>query len=127
MPEDYEVPAGNTATFRCTAVSDSTLDLSSSWLNNGNEIDFDAEPRFVKANDYSLTITKTNELDSGTYVCVAKTELDQTSAQATLIVQGRSLDLSLSLHGQLLMERMSLDILFQEWTFLCPNFAVSCR
>ncbi|XP_039276536.1 neuroglian isoform X2 [Nilaparvata lugens] len=88
-PEDYEVAAGNTATFRCTAVSDSSLDLTISWLNNGNEIDFDSEPRFVKSNDYSLTITKTNELDSGTYTCVARTELDQAQAQATLTVQDR--------------------------------------
>lgn len=54
-------------------------------------IDFDSEPRFVRANDYSLTITKTNELDSGTYTCVAKTDLDEAQAQATLTVQGNIL------------------------------------
>jgi len=32
-------------------------------------------------------ITKTTELDSGVYTCVARTDLDETRAQATLIVQ----------------------------------------
>ncbi|XP_054278770.1 neuroglian isoform X2 [Macrosteles quadrilineatus] len=86
-PEDYEVPAGSTATFRCNAVSDPSLHLSIDWLNNGELIDFDSEPRFVRSNDYSLTITKTTELDSGTYTCVASTELDKATAQATLTVQ----------------------------------------
>ncbi|XP_075216734.1 neuroglian isoform X1 [Lycorma delicatula] len=86
-PEDYEVAAGNTATFRCNAVTDPSLKLTIDWLNNGQEINFDTEPRFVISNDFSLTITKTNELDSGTYTCVAKTELDKATAQATLTVQ----------------------------------------
>jgi Immunoglobulin I-set domain len=75
-PEDYEVAAGMTATFRCNAVSDPSLKLTIGWLNNGQQIDFEAEPRFVISTDYSLTITKTNELDSGTYTCVAGSELD---------------------------------------------------
>jgi len=32
-------------------------------------------------------ITKTTELDSGIYTCVARTDLDEARAQATLIVQ----------------------------------------
>jgi neuronal cell adhesion molecule len=45
------------------------------------------EPRFVRSTDYSLMITKTTELDSGVYTCVARTDLDEARAQATLIVQ----------------------------------------
>lgn len=86
-PQDYEVAAGSPATFRCNAVADSSLDLEIKWLSDGEEIDFDNEPRFVRSNDYSLTISKTAELDSGVYICVAKTELDEARAQATLIVQ----------------------------------------
>lgn len=88
-PEDYEVPVGTTATFRCNAVSDATLPLSIDWLKGGEPIDFDSEPRFVKSADYSLTITKTTELDSGVYTCYAKTDLDHAEAQATLTVQGK--------------------------------------
>lgn len=87
-PEDYEVAAGTQATFRCNAVADNTLTLKIDWLNNGQLIDFDADPRFVRSSDYSLTVFKTTELDSGTYTCVAKTELDEATAQATLTVQG---------------------------------------
>ncbi|XP_060537044.1 neuroglian isoform X2 [Cylas formicarius] len=86
-PEDYEVESGTPATFRCNAVADESLDLDIIWLKNGQAIDFEAEPRFVKSSDYSLTITKTIELDSGTYTCLAKTDLDEASAQAQLIVQ----------------------------------------
>lgn len=73
--------------FRCNAVTDSSLTLTIDWLCNGEAIDFEMEPRFIRSTDYSLMITKTTELDSGTYTCVARTELDQTKAQATLTVQ----------------------------------------
>lgn len=86
-PEDYEVVAGSMATFHCTATADRSLHLNIDWLAKEEPINFDAEPRFVKTNDYSMTITKTIELDSGTYTCFARTELDQAMANATLIVQ----------------------------------------
>lgn len=86
-PQDYEVAAGVSATFRCNAVSDSSLELTIDWLNDGEPIDFESEPRFVKTNDFSLTISKTTELDSGIYTCLAKTDLDEARASATLIVQ----------------------------------------
>ncbi len=80
--------AHTSATFRCNAVSDDSLDLEIEWLKNDQPIDFEEEPRFVRSSDYSLTITQTNELDSGTYTCVARTALDKASANAQLIVQG---------------------------------------
>ncbi|KAK4296763.1 hypothetical protein Pmani_030767 [Petrolisthes manimaculis] len=86
-PLDYEVAAGQTATFRCNAVKDSDLELSIQWLTDGQLIDFEQEPRFVQQSDNSLSITKTSELDSGVYTCVASTELDEVTAAATLIVQ----------------------------------------
>ncbi|XP_065332463.1 neuroglian isoform X1 [Cloeon dipterum] len=86
-PEDYEVAAGTTATFRCNAVTDPSLKMTISWLHKDEPIDFDAQPRFVLSTDYSLTITKAHELDSGMYTCVASTDLDSESASATLIVQ----------------------------------------
>jgi len=86
-PEDYEVAAGQTATFRCNAVADSSLNLTIDWLHADQLIDFEQEPRFVQSLDASLTITKTTELDTGDYTCVAKTILDSATDKATLIVQ----------------------------------------
>ena len=68
-PQPYEVEAGDTATFRCNAVADTDLRLEINWLKDGRRIDFDSEPRFIQTNDNSLTITKTTELDSGSYTC----------------------------------------------------------
>jgi hypothetical protein len=89
QPKDYEVAAGRTATFRCDAVSDSSLTIKIYWLNQGRKIDFETESRYIQSRDSSLTITKTDELDSGVYTCIAATELDEVSASATLVVQGK--------------------------------------
>jgi len=86
-PQPYEVEAGDTATFRCNAVADTDLRLEINWLKDGRRIDFDSEPRFIQTNDNSLTITKTTELDSGSYTCQALTELDEDRQTASLIVQ----------------------------------------
>ncbi len=86
-PIDYEVKAGTPATFRCAAQKDESLELTIDWLKNDKPINFGMEPRFVKTNDNSLTITKTTELDSGEYTCLASTKLDNATAKATLIVQ----------------------------------------
>lgn len=86
-PEDLIIAAGTQANFRCNAVTDQSLDLTIAWLHNNQTIDFEAEPRFVRSSDYSLTISRTTELDSGTYTCIASTELDDDRAQAQLIVE----------------------------------------
>ncbi|XP_035777597.1 neuroglian-like isoform X2 [Anopheles albimanus] len=88
-PQDYEVEAGTTATFRCNAVADSSLELTIEWLTNGEVIDFDSQPRFIRTTDNSLMISKTIELDTGIYSCLAKTELDEVMANATLTVMDR--------------------------------------
>ncbi|MCL4126177.1 UNVERIFIED_CONTAM: hypothetical protein GTU68_009196, partial [Idotea baltica] len=86
-PQDYEVVAGSTATFRCNAVSDPSLELNIDWMIDDKKMDFEQEPRFVKQSDNSLSITKTTELDSGMYTCVASTDLDEATSSANLIVQ----------------------------------------
>ena len=48
-PEDYQVVAGDAATFRCTATVDPTLELSIDWLADGVPINFDIEPRLAGA------------------------------------------------------------------------------
>ena len=88
-PEYYEVAAGQTATIRCNAVADSSLNLTIEWLRGDWHIDFELEPHFVES-DASLTIHNTTVLDTGDYTCVAKTILDTATAKTTIIVQGPS-------------------------------------
>ncbi|XP_068626335.1 neuroglian isoform X1 [Battus philenor] len=88
-PEHYEVAAGSSATFRCNAHADDSLHLDIIWLNDGQPIDFEAQPRFRVTNDYSLLISDTSELDSGEYTCIARTAVDEARAQATLTVQDK--------------------------------------
>ncbi|XP_008180512.1 neuroglian-like [Acyrthosiphon pisum] len=88
-PEDNVVVSGSMVTFQCTAIADHSLNLKIVWLANNEPINYYTQPRYVKNNDHSMTITKTIELDSGIYTCLAKTELDQVSANATLIVQDK--------------------------------------
>ncbi|XP_023211020.1 neuroglian-like [Centruroides sculpturatus] len=86
-PKNFEVAAGKSATFRCEAEVDPNLKLQIEWLFNDKPIDFDQDARIIQSSDKSLTITKTVELDSGTYTCIAKTSLDEDRASAMLIVQ----------------------------------------
>ncbi|XP_023214445.1 neuroglian-like [Centruroides sculpturatus] len=91
-PKNFEVAAGKSATFRCEAEVDPNLKLQIEWLFNDKPIDFDQDARIIQSSDKSLTITKTVELDSGTYTCIAKTSLDEDRASAMLIVQGKILN-----------------------------------
>jgi hypothetical protein len=68
--------------------SDASLPVIFAWLNNGEQINFEAKPRFVLSSECSLTLTEITEDDSGTYTPVAEMALDEISAQATLIVLG---------------------------------------
>ncbi|CRL00919.1 CLUMA_CG014272, isoform A [Clunio marinus] len=86
-PQDFEVVAGTLATFRCNAESDPGLEREIEWLWNGEVIDLENQARFTMSSDYSLSISNSIELDSGSYTCVARTELDEASASATLTVQ----------------------------------------
>ncbi|VVD05770.1 unnamed protein product, partial [Leptidea sinapis] len=69
--------AGTSATFRCNAHADDSLNLQIVWLSDGQPLDLDTQPRFRLNNDYSLLISDTSELDSGEYTCVARTEIDE--------------------------------------------------
>lgn len=86
-PESIELSAGKMAVLRCNAESDPSLNQEVQWLFNGKKIDLESDPRIIQSRDNSLSITKTKELDSGNYTCLAKTQLDSDSASATLTVQ----------------------------------------
>jgi neuronal cell adhesion protein len=86
-PRDYEAEAGSTATFRCHAEHDPDLSMKIRWFKDGEYLDVNLMARFVQSSDQSLAITKTTELDSGQFTCMAETDLDYVEASAKLIVQ----------------------------------------
>lgn len=79
--------AGSMATFHCKATSDRSLNLTVDWLADGMPIHFDNGSRFSKSDDFSMTITEITESDAKTYMCLAKTELDNVTVSAKLIIQ----------------------------------------
>jgi neuronal cell adhesion protein len=74
-PKDYEAEAGSTATFRCHAEHDLSLPLRITWFKDGQYIHVNANNRFVQSSDHSLAITRTTEMDSGTYTCKVSTKI----------------------------------------------------
>ncbi|GAB6022659.1 hypothetical protein CHUAL_006750 [Chamberlinius hualienensis] len=88
-PDNYEVVAGDSVTFKCGAVHDANLKMKIGWLFNHQLIDFYDDLRMYKRADNALTISKTTIFDSGVYTCLAKTKLDNVTASATLAVQDR--------------------------------------
>ena len=73
IQKDYEAEAGSTATFRCHAEHDLSLPLRITWFKDGQYIHVNANNRFVQSSDHSLAITRTTEMDSGTYTCKVST------------------------------------------------------
>ncbi|XP_030585575.1 neurofascin homolog (chicken) a isoform X2 [Archocentrus centrarchus] len=95
-PEHQSAVRGSTAHFNCKVKSDPSLPVSVSWMK-------DDKPLYMgwrlKKDDESLTIPNVNEGDEGTYTCTVKSEIDQDSASARLIVLDRPdppMDLDLS-------------------------------
>ncbi|OQV18931.1 Neuroglian [Hypsibius exemplaris] len=86
-PEDVERRAGESATFRCSATSDPTLETTIEWLRDGEPIKMGQNGRIFQNNDNSLTISEAQEVHSGMYTCIARTRLDTSEAHATLIVR----------------------------------------
>ena len=86
-PEDIERKAGDSATFRCSATADPNLDVQIEWLRDGEPIKMGQNGRIFQSNDNSLTISQATEAHSGVYTCIARTRLDTTEAQSTLIVR----------------------------------------
>lgn len=82
----YKTVVGSEAAFRCTATADRSLHVNTDWFAKDKLVRFETDDRFTRTDDFSMTINKTAESDSGVYKCVARTELDQATASAQLIV-----------------------------------------
>jgi len=89
QPNSQEIRRGHYAIFRCTAVADSSLNLTIDWYKDGKLLSYTG--RFIKTtiDDNLLKIVDVQFDDAGVYVCRASTDLDFDDASATLVVQDR--------------------------------------
>ena len=82
--------------LECEATTDhlETAHLTITWRRNGEEINFDSEPRFhINVNANTLMIVASEVEDSGEYTCVAENGVDSDDATAVLTVEGKGMQL----------------------------------
>uniref|UniRef100_A0A7N6BDD1 Neural cell adhesion molecule L1 n=1 Tax=Anabas testudineus TaxID=64144 RepID=A0A7N6BDD1_ANATE len=84
-PERQSVNRGTTARFDCKVKSDPSLPFTVAWTKDDKPLSLGWR---LKKDEESLTIPNVNEGDEGTYACTVKSEIDQDSASARLIVLG---------------------------------------
>uniref|UniRef100_A0A7N6ACT4 Neural cell adhesion molecule L1 n=1 Tax=Anabas testudineus TaxID=64144 RepID=A0A7N6ACT4_ANATE len=82
-PERQSVNRGTTARFDCKVKSDPSLPFTVAWTKDDKPLSLGWR---LKKDEESLTIPNVNEGDEGTYACTVKSEIDQDSASARLIV-----------------------------------------
>nr|XP_057934887.1 neurofascin homolog (chicken) a isoform X12 [Doryrhamphus excisus] len=95
-PEHQSAIRGSTVRFECKVKSDASLPVSVVWTKDDKPLH---QGWRLKKDGESLTISNINEGDEGTYTCDVKSEIDQDSASARLVVLGRPdppMDLDLS-------------------------------
>lgn len=79
---------GSAAVFLCQTSADISSRPNVEWTMKNETIHFNGKHRFnFRANDNSMTIDKTKMSDTGTYTCLARTDLDEAADNAMLVVQ----------------------------------------
>lgn len=86
-PMDLEVRTGVNAKFTCSGTTDpqEIEFLTTSWLKDGTGIEL-GNRMFLNYQDNSLTISGTEQRDTGTYECVISNGLDNDTKSARLVV-----------------------------------------
>ena len=88
-PSLRSIQQGNETHLVCNAEADPNERLVITWLHNGKEVDFAANPHWEKAPDNGLFIKNATSKETGNYTCVASTDLDSDTASAQLNVYGK--------------------------------------
>jgi len=94
------VTVGSDVTLHCNATTDPLEHrrLKISWLRDGEKIEFGSRTNVAQYDpDKSLKITQAQIDNTGSYTCLASTDLDSDSVTVTLTVRGRTLTAS-SIH-----------------------------
>uniref|UniRef100_A0A672J3U8 Neurofascin n=1 Tax=Salarias fasciatus TaxID=181472 RepID=A0A672J3U8_SALFA len=85
-PQNMKVMRGTDVRFECGVKADATTPVTTTWIKNKRPVSLGWRLTLDESN---LVITNVNRDDEGNYTCVIKSELDQKSASAQLMVMGR--------------------------------------
>ncbi|KAG7266805.1 hypothetical protein CRUP_033315 [Coryphaenoides rupestris] len=85
-PQNLKVIRGSDVTFECAVKSDLSTPVTTTWLKNKKPLTLNWRISLVESN---LVITSVNSADDGDYTCSIKTEMDEKSASARLMVMDR--------------------------------------
>uniref|UniRef100_A0A668A0M1 Neurofascin n=1 Tax=Myripristis murdjan TaxID=586833 RepID=A0A668A0M1_9TELE len=78
-PQNMKVLRGTDVRFECGVKHDVSTPVTTSWMKN----------KKISLDESNLVITSVNRGDEGNYTCIIKTEMEQKSASAQLMVMDR--------------------------------------
>ncbi|CAL8367376.1 unnamed protein product [Lota lota] len=85
-PQNLRVIRGSDVTFECGVKSDASTPVTTTWLKNKRPLTLNWR---ISLDESNLVITSVNSADDGEYTCAIKTEMDEKSASARLMVMDR--------------------------------------
>uniref|UniRef100_A0A8C9ZXD8 Neurofascin n=1 Tax=Sander lucioperca TaxID=283035 RepID=A0A8C9ZXD8_SANLU len=85
-PQSMKVIRGSDVRFECGVKADVTTPVTTTWMKDKKYVTFGWR---ISLDESNLVITNVNRGDEGNYTCVIKSELDQKSASARLMVMDR--------------------------------------
>uniref|UniRef100_A0A3Q3FAY1 Neural cell adhesion molecule L1 n=1 Tax=Labrus bergylta TaxID=56723 RepID=A0A3Q3FAY1_9LABR len=84
-PQSMKVIRGTDVRFECGVKADLTTPVTTSWMKDKRMVTYGWR---ISLDESNLVITNVNRGDEGNYTCIIKSELDQKSASARLMVMG---------------------------------------
>ncbi|XP_075897873.1 neurofascin [Nelusetta ayraudi] len=85
-PKSMKVIHGTDVRFECGVKADATATVTTTWLKGNRLLTLGWR---ISLDESNLIITNVNKGDEGNYTCVIKSELEEKSASARLMVMGR--------------------------------------
>uniref|UniRef100_G3NH03 Neural cell adhesion molecule L1 n=1 Tax=Gasterosteus aculeatus aculeatus TaxID=481459 RepID=G3NH03_GASAC len=87
-PQSMKVIRGSDVRFECGVKTDVTTPVTTTWMKDKKHFVFFCIER-ISLDESNLVITNANRGDEGNYTCVIKSEMEQKSASARLMVMDR--------------------------------------
>ncbi|KAF7667434.1 hypothetical protein LDENG_00060350 [Lucifuga dentata] len=85
-PQNMKVIRGTDVRFECGVKADATTPVTTTWMKDKKMVTLGWR---INLDESNLVITSVNRGDEGNYTCVVKSDMDQKSASALLMVMDR--------------------------------------